>query len=113
MILRGIYVATVTPWKNASRDDVVDENALAAHLEMLLAAGVAGLCVAGSTGEFPRLERAARLRLFEITETIAAGRVPVLFGIGAASLDKTLSLIDGCAAARLRPAGIVVAPPYY
>lgn len=101
-----MYAAAVTPW---AAGETVDESALWRQVEMLLAAGINGICVAGTTGEFPRLERAERLRLLRATVEMVAGRVPVLFGAGDASLDATLSLV---AAARGASA-VMVTPPYY
>lgn len=106
MNLHGIYVAAVTPWGPA---ETVDETALRRHVEMLLAAGVDGICVGGSTGEFPRLEIGGRKRLLRTVLEIVAGRVPVLAGVGHASLDGTLALLAGSAGA----AAAVVPPPYY
>ncbi len=106
MNLRGIYVAAVTPW---GPQDTVDEAALGRHLEMLLAAGVDGICIGGSTGEFARLEIAGRQRLLRVALETVAGRVPLLAGIGHASLDGTLALLTSAAGAT----AVVVPPPYY
>lgn len=106
MEFRGIYAAAVTPWEAG---ETADEAALWRQLEMLLAAGVDGICVGGSTGEFPRLEIAGRQRLLRAVVEMVAGRVPVLAGVGHASLGGTLALLalsQGAAAA-------VVAPPFY
>ncbi len=106
MHLRGLYVAIVTPWAPGEK---VNETALRRHLEMLLAAGVDGIGVGGSTGEFPRLEINERRRLLRTVLDVVGGRVPVLAGVGHASLDGTLALLAGSAGA----AAAVVPPPYY
>ncbi len=109
MKLLGIFVACVTPWKQGrTHANQVDEAALWRHLEMLLAAGVNGLCVAGSTGEFPRLNREEYTRLVRATVEIAAGRVPVVAGVGHAAVDGSLELAHQAA---LAGADAVMAPP--
>lgn len=108
MKLGGIFVACVTPWKHGNE---VDEAALWRHLEMLLAAGVHGLCAAGSTGEFPRLSREEYGRLVQATVEIAAGRVPVVAGIGHASIEGSVELAR--LAAKAGADAAVAPPPFY
>ena len=108
MKLDGVIAACVTPWRHG---DQVDEPALWRHLEMLLAAGVSGVCVAGSTGEFPRLDRSSFERLVRAAVEFAAGRVPILAGCGAASLDGAIELAR--IAAQSGASAVVALPPIY
>lgn len=106
MQLHGICAAAVTPW---GPGDTLDEAALWRQLEMLLAAGINGICLAGSTGEFVRLEMAARRRLLDAALEMVAGRVPVVHCVGHASLSGTLALLGHNAGV----AAALVCPPYY
>lgn len=108
MQFRGMYAAAVTPF---AANDVPDEAALWRHLEMLVAAGIDGICIGGSTGEFTRMDNAARQRLLRTALEIVAGRVPVLAGAGHVSLDGTLALVAG--AGEAGAAAALVPPPYY
>lgn len=79
----GLWIPLVTPF----RDGAVDHPALAALTRRLCADGVDGLVACGSTGE------AAALSLDEqsaVLDTVleAAGGVPVVCGIGGASLAE-------------------------
>ncbi len=113
MKLEGIFAACVTPWVAGKKQhgDRVDETALWRHLEMLLAAGIHGLCVAGSTGEFPRLDRGEYERLVRATVEIAGNRVPVLAGVGHASLEGSLERTRQAAQAGAHAA--LAPPPFY
>lgn len=106
MNFQGLCATAVTPW---GPGETVDEAALWRQMEMLLAAGVDGICVAGSTGEFTRLETASRRRLLEATVAMVAGRVPVFYGAAHASLQGTVALL----AAGRGAAAAVVCPPCY
>jgi 4-hydroxy-tetrahydrodipicolinate synthase len=108
MKLEGVIAACVTPWRHG---DQVDQPALWRHLEMLLAAGVNGVCMAGSTGEFPRLDPDNYDRLIRAAVEFTAGRVPVLACCGAASLDGSVDLAR--LAAQAGASAVVVPPPIY
>lgn len=75
-------------------DGVVDLDALQRRVERLVAAGVDSLCVLGSTGAYAYLDRAQRRRAIEAAVEAAAGRTPVLAGVGA------LTTAAACALAR-------------
>ncbi len=106
MELKGIFAAAVTPWGPGDR---IDEAALWRQVEMLLATGLDGLCVGGTTGESVRLEAATHERLLRAALEMAAGRVPVLVGAAGASLDGTLALLHQARGAT----AALVSPPYY
>jgi 4-hydroxy-tetrahydrodipicolinate synthase len=106
MEMRGIYVAAVTPWAAGDR---FNDAALERHIEMLVAAGIDGICVGGSTGEFPRMDTSERKRLLRAVLGIVNRRMPVLAGVGHASLEGTIELIQSAAGAE----AVVVPPPYY
>jgi len=103
----GVFTALVTPF----RDGAVDVAAFEALVERQVAAGVAGLVAAGTTGE------AATLRQHEIddlvarTVRIARGRSVVLAGVGTNDTRTTIEKARHAEAAGAE--GLLVVTPYY
>lgn len=75
---QGIMSATPTPFLP---DGGLDEDAVSAHVERQLQAGITGLLVIGGTGEFTSLDEATRRRMVELTVAAAGGRIPVVAGV--------------------------------
>src|ERR671931_2580329 len=105
----GVLPALITPF--SENGDAVDEAALAAKVERLIAGGVAGLVPGGSTGEFTTLSNAERRQLTEATVEAAHGRVPVIAGTGALSTRETVEL--SAHAERVGAAAVMIVPPFY
>lgn len=89
MKFQGIVPALVTPF---TPDHRVDEPALAALIENLISAGVHGLFVLGTNGEFFALSEHEKLRIAELTVKAAAGRVPVVAGTGAFGTAEVIEM---------------------
>lgn len=89
MTISGLCAFPITP---ASVDGTVDTDALQRLLARPLAAGVDAIGVLGSTGSYPYLSRAERRRAVAAAVECAAGRVPVLAGIGALRTDEAVAL---------------------
>jgi 4-hydroxy-tetrahydrodipicolinate synthase len=105
----GVLPALITPF---TRDGgAIDTEALAAIVDRLVGAGVAGLVPGGSTGEFTTLSQAERRQLVEATVQAAAGRVPVVAGTGALSTRETVEL--SVHAERAGAAAVMIVPPFY
>lgn len=98
----------VTP---LTADGAIDSTTIASLADFLIAGGVAGLFVLGTSGESPYLTNAQRQEVIAATHHAAAGRVPVLAGV----IDTGLSrVVDQ--AHRARDAGadfLVVTAPFY
>lgn len=77
---KGIIPALITPM-TPSED--VDEDGLRALVDRLIEAGVHGLFVLGTNGEFIALNEEEKLRIARIAVEQARGRVPVIAGTGA------------------------------
>jgi 4-hydroxy-tetrahydrodipicolinate synthase len=105
----GVLPALITPFTEDG--SAIDTGALAAIVDRLVDAGVAGLVPGGSTGEFTTLSHAERRRLVEATVEAAAGRVPVVPGTGALSTRETVEL--SVHAERTGAAAVMIAPPFY
>src|SRR5919106_3233473 len=86
----GVLPALITPFTEDGT--AIDTGSLAAIVDRLIGAGVAGLVPGGSTGEFTTLSHAERRKLVETTVEGAAGRVPVVAGAGALSTRETVEL---------------------
>lgn len=107
--LGGIMVALFTPFTPDQKS--IDEAAYKEHIDRLIDAGVHGLVPGGSTGEFTVLSWEERKQLIELTIKFAAGRVPVVAGIGDCSTDRAVQL--AVHAAETGAAAVMVVPPFY
>lgn len=106
--LRGIVPPIVTPLNDV---DTLDVEGLERLLERIIAGGVAGVFVLGTTGEFSSLSYRLRHELIERTCKIVNGRIPVLVGITDTSLVESVNLAKK--AADCGADSVVSAPPYY
>ena len=104
----GIIPPLATPLVDR---DTLDVAGLERLIEHVLAGGVHGLFVLGTTGEGPALPPAVRRAVVERTIQQVAGRVPVLVGISDTVLADSLTLARY--AADSGAAAVVAAPPYY
>jgi 4-hydroxy-tetrahydrodipicolinate synthase len=84
----GVFPYLVSPLDPQGE---VKAEILARLCDDLIEAGVHGLTPLGSTGEFAYLSREQRLRMVEITIEAAAGRVPVVPGVGATSIADAVA----------------------
>jgi 4-hydroxy-tetrahydrodipicolinate synthase len=107
--LTGILSAMATPFTQDGAE--VDESRLRQFTDETIAAGIHGLVPAGSTGEFAAMTDAERRQVVEVVIDQAAGRVPVVPGVGAMTTGQAVSLArhaEGAGAA-----GVLVVAPYY
>jgi dihydrodipicolinate synthase/N-acetylneuraminate lyase len=75
---RGVFPAVTTQLK---RDQSLDLDATARHVEALIESGVSGLVMLGSLGENQALAPEEKRRVIEMTVKLVRGRVPVLSGV--------------------------------
>lgn len=87
--LHGLVAATFTPM-DSQGELLLDR--VPAMVDALVAGGVQGLYVAGSTGEGPLLTSDERKRVAQAYINAAAGRVPVAVQVGHASLAEAMDL---------------------
>lgn len=78
MHIAGVIVPLLTPLRD---DETIDQPAVARLVEHVIAGGVAGIFVLGSSGEAPALRPAERERMLISTVKAVAGRVPILAGV--------------------------------
>lgn len=104
----GVIPPMVTPLKEGGGLDVEGVSRLVEHI---LAGGVHGLFLLGTTGEATDLPYAVRRELVQRVCAQIDGRVPVLVGITDTVMDESLRLADH--AAECGASALVAAPPYY
>lgn len=103
----GLTVAMVTPFK----DGTLDLEATARLVEFLIAGGVEGLVVSGSTGEAATTTLEERRVLWKLVKHQARGRVPVVAGTGTNSTAD--SIVMTRLAEDLGLDGAMIVTPYY
>lgn len=106
--LRGIIPPMVTPLLTPDR---LDPDGTARLVEHILAGGVHGLFILGTTGEGPGISHAMQRELVTAVCRQVTGRVPVLVGITDCAFGESVMLAEHACAEGA--AGLVVAPPHY
>ena len=104
----GVIPPMVTP---LTPDGSLDVRGVERLVEHIVAGGVHGLFLLGTTGEAPDLPYEVRRELVERACRQVAGRIPVLVGITDTVFSESLKLAKfakSCGASAL-----VAAPPYY
>ncbi|HEX6888033.1 MAG TPA: aldehyde dehydrogenase family protein [Candidatus Nanopelagicales bacterium] len=108
MTFPGVVVPLVTPFHP---DGALDLDTVAPLVEFVLAGGVRGLVVAGTTGEGYALDLAERRAVLEAVQAAVAGRVPILVGVGGTATREALA--QARLAAEAGADGLMVAAPAY
>jgi 4-hydroxy-tetrahydrodipicolinate synthase len=108
MTVRGVFVPIVTPLTD---QEELDRPALRRMVEYLLGAGVHGVFVLGSTGEFAALDDVTREAAVRGVVQTVAGRVPVLAGISAPGTKLALGYLRMAEACGVD--AVVLCPGYY
>jgi len=106
--LRGVIPPMVTPLLDR---DTLDVDGMERLIEHILAGGVHGLFILGSTGEAPSLSYRLRHELIERVCAQVKGRVPVLVGITDTCFVESLNI--ACKAKDAGAQAVVLAPPFY
>lgn len=106
--LRGIVPPMITPLLDA---ETLDGEGLKRLVDHILAGGVHGLFVLGTTGEGPSLSSSLQREVVRAACAEVNGRVPVLVGATDCAFAETLALASH--AAECGAAAVVVAPPPY
>lgn len=106
--LKGIIPPLITPLKN---NKILDVEGLERLIEHVVAGGVHGIFILGTTGEAQSLDFDLRIEMIKQTSRILKSRLPLLIGISDTSMVDSIRLanvaVDNGADA------VVSAPPYY
>jgi 4-hydroxy-tetrahydrodipicolinate synthase len=91
--------------------DTLDHAGLKRLVEHILAGGVHGLFILGTTGEGPSLSYRLRCELIERAGELVAGRVPLLVGVTDTAFVESVNLAEHAVDAGV--AAVVLSAPYY
>jgi 4-hydroxy-tetrahydrodipicolinate synthase len=107
-MLKGLYVALVTPFKE---DGSLNEDKLRELVRFHVKAGTDGLVPCATTSENPTYSWEEHFRIIEIVVEEAAGKLKVVPGCGTNSTTKSLDNLKK--ACELGADGAMVVTPYY
>lgn len=107
-LLKGIIPPMITPLIEREKLDVEGLEKLVEHI---VAGGVHGLFILGTTGEAPALSYNLRYELVKRTSKLLKQRLPLLVGITDTSYTETIKLAQY--SYEQGAYAVVLAPPYY
>jgi len=108
MRFEGIYTPIVTPYTS---DHAVDRDRFADVVEHLVGAGVHGIIVAGTTGEYYAQTAEERVALMRLAKDAIRERVPLIVGTGAMRTEDSIAYAEAAKEAGA-DAILVATPPY-
>lgn len=108
MRFEGIYTPIVTPFR---WDFSIDREVLAETVEHLVASGVHGLVVAGTTGEYYAQTAEERVEVMRFVAEVLRKRLPLVVGTGAIRTEDSI-FFAGAAREAGADAILVATPPY-
>ena len=108
MQFEGIYTPVITPYHN---DFSLNQDALEATINRLIEAGVHGLIIAGTTGEYYAQSSDERVEMMSVAHEIIAGRRPMIVGTGAIRTED--SILYAKAAKKAGADALLIATPPY
>lgn len=106
--VKGVYAAIPTP---LTKDGEIMEESLKAICERIIATGMQGILVCGSTGEYPLLTIEERKKAVKMVCDIVNKRTQVVVGCSCHNQEETIDMVeyaDACGADLA-----LVVPPYY
>ena len=104
----GIYTPLVTPYRD---DFTLNEAALEATVEHLVNAGVHGIIVAGTTGEYYAQSTEERIEMMSRAKALIGDRVRMIVGTGAMRTEDSV-LFAKAAVDAGADALLIATPPY-
>lgn len=108
MQFEGIYVPVITPFAD---DFSIDEKAYAEVIDRTINAGMQGIIVGGTTGEYYAMTKEERIRTMEISREVTQGRVPLITGVGALRTEDAEEFARE--AERIGADCLLLGAPYY
>ena len=108
MKFEGIYTPLVAPFFD---DFTLNHDAMQQTVDLLVNAGVHGIIVAGTTGEYYAMTMKERVYMMGVAKEMIAGRVPMIIGTGAI---RTEDSVEYARQAKLHCADaiLIATPPY-
>lgn len=108
MRFEGIYPPVITPYHD---DYSIDFTGLETMIEHLIASGVHGIIVGGTTGEYYAQSKEERTEVMRVAKEVIADRLPMIVGIGAIRTEDCIEL--GQIAKSSGAGAILMNAPYY
>jgi 4-hydroxy-tetrahydrodipicolinate synthase len=108
MKFEGIYTPAITP---LNAEGHIDRTAFAEVLESLIAAGVHGIIIGGSTGEYYAHTAQERFDLGALAKEVIGSRVALIIGTGAVRTEDSVEYAKAAKAIKA-DAILVGSPPY-
>ncbi len=108
MTFEGIYTPAITPLQ---ADGAIDRTAFAEVLEYLVAQGVHGIVIAGSTGEYYAHTAQERVEVATLAKEVIGTRTQLIVGTGAIRTEESVEYAK-LAKALKADAILVGTPPY-
>ncbi len=108
MKFEGIYTPVVTPHTSNFE---IDKDKFVQTIDMLIDAGVAGLIVAGTTGEYYAQSAEERVMLMNLAHETIKKRVPLIIGTGAIRTEDSIYFAEQAKQAGA-DALLIATPPY-
>lgn len=106
-MLKGLFTAIITPFKNGK----IDENAFARLIEAQIAGGVDGIVPCGTTGESPTLSHDEHNYLIELAVSVVNNRIKIIAGTGSNCTREAVSLTQK--AENYKVSAALIVAPYY
>jgi len=104
--IRGVNTPVVTPHSSGCRPDL---GALEQLVDFVVAGGVRGICIGGTSGEFIHYSLEERKEM--VAAAVRRTRAPVIAGISHSTLDGALELAGAAAESGAR--ALLLMPPYF
>ncbi|MEO0327652.1 MAG: dihydrodipicolinate synthase family protein [Pseudomonadota bacterium] len=104
----GIYTPVVTPHND---DFSINEDRFADVIEHLIASGVHGLIIAGTTGEYYAQSGEERIAIMKLAKELINGRLPMVVGTGAIRTEDSIQFAQEAKAIHA-DALLITTPPY-
>lgn len=108
MQFEGIYTPAVTPYND---DHSINRDRFADVLEHLIASGVHGIIVAGTTGEYYAQTTEERIEMMKFAKRVIKDRLPLIVGTGAIRTEDSIVFAEA-AKATGADALLIATPPY-
>jgi 4-hydroxy-tetrahydrodipicolinate synthase len=107
MELSGVFAAAITPHRAGVEGP--DFAAMLDLVDFLAQAGVRGICLLGTTGEFLNYSFTERQRLVYLA--VKRSRIPLIVGVSHSTLAGTIQI--ACEATSAGAEALLLSPPYY
>jgi 4-hydroxy-tetrahydrodipicolinate synthase len=108
MTFEGIYTPAITP---LTADGAIDNTAFAEVLEYLVAEGIHGIIIAGSTGEYYAHSQEERVALAKLAKEVIGNRTQLIIGTGAIRTEESIAYAR--LAKEIKADAILVGTPPY